>query len=271
MKRTSLTRLASPLKGFYLCWFSRDFYNEVAHNWQGVAFRFLMVVLGLFSGIVALSFQFQVDEYLNGFIIPIIQKAPELNLEEGKLSMDRQSPYIIEDPRSKGEHKPIMIFDLAEDAPMPDSNLDGMFFIRDKEVLQYGGQRQIVDLNGTWKTPLFPKDFLKSLGQIKVWSGTAVFLALFTASFLVISIQVFLYGLLAYVLSGLLRRPLQFVQAARLATVALLPVITMDFLQRITGVFVPLWTMVSVLMTIAYLTFAIRSISVTLNRPGFES
>lgn len=271
MKRTAIAKLFSPLKGVYLSWFSRDFYNEVAQSWQGVGFRFLMVVLGLYSLIIAAVFQFHLSAYLDDFIVPVFRQAPQLNLDQGKLSMDRRSPYVVEDPRYKGKGKPFMIFDLREDAPLPDPDLNGMFFIRDKELLQFGGRRETIDLSGNWKTPLFPQDSLKSLGQIKVWSGSAVFLVLFSTSFFFIAIQVFLYGLLAFVLSGLLRRPLQFVQAARLSTVALLPVITLDFLQRLTGLFLPLWTLVSVLLTIGYLAFAIRSISVTLNRPGFET
>ncbi len=251
-------------KGIYLSWFCRDFYHDVVKNWHGLGLKYLMVVLACFWLMLSIRLQVEVVNFTDGFLLPVLRQVPELILTEDRLTMNVSSPHEVKDPRTG---KTLLIFDTRADAQEPPLDLDGIFYIGDKQILHYHGQKSEFELKGSWKKPLITAEMLKGLEEAKDWSGTIVFSVFYLATLFFVTLQVFLYGLVGFALSGVLRRPLSYSQAGRVAAIALLPVLTLEFLQRITGVFLPLWTMVSVFLAIGYVIFGIRSTSIKLNRP----
>lgn len=226
--------------------------------------KYLMVVLACFWLMLSIRLQVEVVNFSDGFLLPVLRQVPELILTEDRLTMNVPSPHEVKDPRTG---KTLLIFDTRADAQEPSLDLDGIFYIGDKQILHYHGQKSEFELKGSWKKPLITAEMLKSLEEAKDWSGIIVFSVFYLATLFFVTLQVFLYGLVGFAMSGVLRRPLSFSQAGRVAAIALLPVLTLEFLQRITGVFLPLWTMVSVFLAIGYVIFGIRSTSIKLNRP----
>ena len=253
-----------PWKGIYLAWFSRDFYRDVVKNWHGLGLKYLMITMACFWLLLSLRLQTEVNRFADDFFLPVIRQVPELVLKDDRLKMKVRSPYEVLDPRSG---KPIMIFDIREDAPEPPSELDGIFYIGNKQILHYQGHRSEFELKGSWKKPLVTESLIKSLEDFRNWSGTVVFSVFYTATLFLVTLQVFIYGLLGFALSGVLKRPLSFSQTGRVAAAALLPVLTLEFGQRMLGLFFPMWTVASILLAIIYLVFGIRSSSITFNRP----
>lgn len=253
----------SNLKGIYLAWFSKDFYSQVVHKWHGLGLQFLMGILVIGWSIVALKVQYEVVTYTDGFVIPIFKQMPELNLDDGKLKMLPESPAVVKNPKT-GE--PIITIDLRDQAKPPPKDVEGLFFIKNKEIIQVNGFRESYTLRGNWKKPLVSKENFKVLESIKQYSGITFFVTFFIAAAILATVQVFIYGLIGFASSSMLHRPLTYLQAGRIATIALLPQITLDFAQRLSPLKIPFWLPVSIVLTIIYLYFGIKAVSPTVNR-----
>ena len=256
-------KVLANLKGLYLAWFSKDFYSQVVHKWHGLGLQFLMGVLVIGWAVVAVKVQYEVVSYIDGFIIPIFKQMPELNLSDGKLTMNRESPVVVKNPKTG---KAIVTIDLSENAKQPPKEVEGLFFIKNKEIIQVNGARRTYTLKGDWKTPLISKENLAVLERLKQYSGITYFVIFFIAAALFATIQVFVYGLIGFASSSMLHRPLTYLQSGRIATIALLPQITLDFAQRLTPLKIPFWLPFSIVLTIVYLYFGIKAVSPTVNR-----
>lgn len=254
-------------KGIYLAWYSKDFYSDVVLNWRGLAIGYVAIFLLCLWVPVAVKLQFEVDRYANQFLFPIIDQIPDLNLKEDRLRMKEKSPYVIENPKSG---KPIMIFDLREDAPRPDKSLNGVFFIGNKEIFQYEGKSTEFELSGDWQEKLVPDSLKNALDNIRQYAGITFFLTFAFYSLIAVLAQIFVFGFIGFISAGLLKRALTYPQTGRIAAIALIPQITLDVAQRLFSFQFPLWIPLALLLTLGYLIYGIKSVSVTFNRPTVD-
>ena len=256
-------RKAQQWRGIYLAWFSRDFYSQVVLFWRGLALSYLMALLIAGWALTSIKLHLEVTSYMDNFLMATLKKCPDAILKDGRIQMKEKSPFIVNNPKTV---KPIFIFDSRLDAPLPDRSLEGVFFVGKKEVIQAGSKRKVFDLTGSWKTSFMPESVMLVLATIRNYTAIVFFFVFLVISSLTTTLQVLFYGLLGFALSGILRRPLTYSQTARVAAIALIPQILLDFAQRILSVGIPFWIPVSALLTTVYLIYGIKASSVRINR-----
>ena len=222
-----------------------------------------MILLLTGWAIVSLKFQYEIVHYIDGFLAPVLRQVPVIDLKEGKLSSGNKPKVVVDNPRTG---KPIIVIDLKGETALPRRDEDGLFLIGNKEIVQVGGKRKVYNFRGEWQTPFVSERYLDSLDSVKRYGGIAFFCLFFLASALVATIEVFFFGLIGFASSSMLHRPLTFLQSGRIAAIALIPQITLDFIQRLTPLKIPFWLPASILLTIAYLIFGIKAVSPTVNR-----
>ena len=90
-----------------LAFFSKDLYRDVAKNWTGLGFGYLLMVLSV-SWLFSMG---PISSELGGFFNKeapeLIAQVPELVIKGGELSINEPQPYYIVDPAS-GENAAII-------------------------------------------------------------------------------------------------------------------------------------------------------------------
>ncbi|MBY0551022.1 MAG: DUF1189 domain-containing protein [Candidatus Obscuribacterales bacterium] len=81
----------APVLGF----FSTQFYRDLAANGKGVGFLYLLALLSLSCLIGPVRQFFDLSEFMKRDGSALIEQFPAIKIENGKLSIDRPSPYYI--------------------------------------------------------------------------------------------------------------------------------------------------------------------------------
>lgn len=82
----------------FLAFCSTDLYRDVAHNWKGSGALYMFLLSTIAWALSALSVYFLVTQILsNRTYLDITEQIPGITLQDGKLSLDRPTPYDIKD------------------------------------------------------------------------------------------------------------------------------------------------------------------------------
>ena len=101
-------RLYGYFSALWMSFYSQNLYIDVGKRWRGFGLLYLL----LLSALVAIPWSVQTGltlqkDYVER-VLPSIQKMPVIHYIKGKLSIDKEMPYIINDPAT---NKPVVIID----------------------------------------------------------------------------------------------------------------------------------------------------------------
>jgi hypothetical protein len=120
----------APLFAF----FSTQFYRELGANGKGLGFVYLLALLAIASTVTPLKELVSVQSKLMSHGPDIVEQMPAINIEAGKLSIDRSSPFCVSDPQS-GEY--IVAFDMNGQYESPD-DLNAPFLVTPDKIMSRG-------------------------------------------------------------------------------------------------------------------------------------
>lgn len=123
------------------------------------------------------------------------------------------------------------------------------------------------DLSGEWKNKLITDSVMETLENAKVYSGLIFFLTYYLASLSLIIVGIFVFGFIGFICAGAFKRALSYSQTGRIAAIALMPQMFLDIAQRLFAFQIPLWVPISLVLTLGYMIFGMKAVSVTFNRP----
>lgn len=248
----------------YLCFYDGEIYREAVRNWRGLAFRYLCLLILASWAVLSLRLQVSVSRYFDEFVLPVIEAMPVMSVNKEKIfEIDRDSPLEITDPRNG---RLLIRFDLAQRPVMPVARDDGIFVFRDRFYLQYRGRQKEVEFTESWPSSFDPSTWKQPLIYVRNFAAPALFCIFAGASLLAEPLKALILGLLGKILAHLNRRPLSYPQLVRLSVLAITPALLIDTLQRLFAVSLPHWHLLSLLLTLGYLVYGIRSIPVSINR-----
>lgn len=244
-------------KAVWLSFYSRDFYNRTYHNGKGwgLAYLSLLVLVCWILSLLAGAFYFCnfLDSEKASAIIKLL---PDMKITNGKLSISKESPYLIkfQNPVS-GEEKTI-IFDTSGKTKDTDK-ADCVF---KEEGLLLDGQNPVLwSMASFGKTVDLPqsgfKDFCRQICFYIVLAG----LVLSPVACLAHIVLAFIYAPIAYVFPGLKERTFQ--KCTRMACVCMTPTIVLSTVFQLLYATPVLWSILTIPITFAYMFFAYNSVS----------
>jgi hypothetical protein len=251
----------SPLYAF----FSREFYDDVARRWRGLALGYLLLLLGL-TWLIALAVLYSMLVFfLRGEGAGVIDQFPDVTVKDGTLTMDRPSPYDI---RVQSTGQLLVRFDTrAGAATQPDNTGDAQppLLVTDRQLI-YRDTGATLALRDAGEGALTAADVHAWVDKSFGWTflGWSVILVLVSCAFRVA--QVMLYGAAAMALAAAQNKRLDFPAGVRLAAASITPVIVLDTILSV--LFGPaawlscVWWVITFLMGGAYLAFAVKSVRV---------
>lgn len=185
-----------------------------------------------------------------------VNQIPEMNLQNGKLSIDKQSPYTLNDPQSG---KPIAMFDTSgQTTDLAHAN--GATFLLTQDNLI------VAERDGSEKT--MPWSQMKTdfnvnsakindfISKLPLFSGI-IFWAFGLFVWIAHILQALLFGAFALLMDS---RKLGYKNMVRLAAFAMTPAIVLSLLQFLIGKDIPGFGLLSLAITMGYIYFGTQAV-----------
>jgi len=226
---------------FYMSFYSKALYRDVALNWRGTCFGYLFVLL-LFSWLLfAVKVHLSLVHFVDQNLPVVLEKIPDIKIKDGKVSVDAKQPLIIN--AEKGE--PLFILDTTGQYKSLD-NTRAKVLLTDSALIfrKSPAETQTMDLSKI-KDLSFDKSMVKYWVDIALtWAAPVIFLFALPFAFAYRIIQTLIYAAIGTAFVSSLRGSLAFSAVLRLAVISVTPVIVLDTVIFLAGVTIP-WPLFS--------------------------
>jgi len=249
-------RRYSRIRALVLSLFSPDLYRDVAANWRGVGFLYLLLILTLTWISVLYKWQVGFREYVQTEFPSTIQDFPAITITKGVVSSPAPQPYYLREPDSG---KTFFILDTTGQVTQLPPGNEPMILLTKTELI-YRNQREteIVEL---------PKDFDFYIDRAKLQRGAdwiagkfafLLFLPCLIFSFIGRIFTTLIYAIVGLIFNAIYQKNLTFGTLMRLAAVSTSAVIYIDTVFDLTGRHPPYWSLLGFALTCVYVSMAVR-------------
>ena len=101
----------SSWQAIFRSFYSADLYREVVSEWRGSGFLYLFLLLSLVVVFQAVKIQHVHAPYAQKRTDALIDQLPDITINNGKLSIDKPCPYVMQDTVSGDKHAFEIVFD----------------------------------------------------------------------------------------------------------------------------------------------------------------
>jgi hypothetical protein len=249
-------RRFSNVLAIVLSIFSGDLYRDVGRTWRGVGAVYLLVVTVVCGVPVLISMQAGMRHVARTEAGPILDQIPLIVLHDGRASTNAPMPVVIRDSGGRA----LAILDTTGQISSLDSTEARVLVTSTRAFLRRRlGVTEVYDLS---LLPRFEVDRVKATRWVRgflAWAALLVSPFVIGMIFLFRLVQVAAFALVGMLLAGRLGARPGFAALMRLSAVAFTPMILLDALRGAAGLHVPLWPLLSMVIALVYVIFAIRA------------
>jgi hypothetical protein len=237
--------------------FSRSLYRDVARNWKGLGFLYLLLLLALAWIPATLTLHRSVGAVVNAFGPMVLEQVPPITITDGEVSTPVPQPHVIQFP---GTGKPLIIIDTTGQITSLDSQEASVLVTkRQVAVRQNERETRIYDLSAV-KSFTLDRQKLEAWGRVlRKWMAIALYPFLLVGSFVYRIAQVLIYGAIGRIFARIEKADLEYSDLVRLASVSITPAVLLDTLRGVLAVPTSfLWWFVCFAVAVATLFLAVR-------------
>jgi hypothetical protein len=241
--------------GLVLSLFLPAFYRDVARNWGGIGFLYLLLLFTLtwIPGLVKIHLG--VQKFAQEDFPPIAKKMPDISIKKGKISSPVPQPFEINDERGN------LVFVLDTTGKI--NNIDqtkAMFLVTETKIWQRDpqtGQIQIHDINQMQFPDFdFTADWLQSwVDTICTWLATCLYPLFMIGSMIRALVIMLLASIAGLIFNAALSARVTYGGLLRFAAVGLTLSVYLDTGLGLAGIHVPFWFFITLGITTAYVGF----------------
>lgn len=254
-------------QAIFRSFYSTDFYKDAAINWKGLGFLYLCLLAGFNSLVWAIMVQIMIANVCDKHLFPIADQFPTITVKDDKFSMDKPSPYKIEDPTygtiftfdTSGktttlDHPGMLITDSDVSIAQPQQSTTGsdVSTIETKSLLKASAAKGAFNKTDARGYVQFFRTYVSSFLFAFAWMGGTIF----------VLIQAIVYGLFGLIFNSILKTGLTYTQLTRLAAIAITPPLIVDTVVKIfllSALFTPLGWLASFAVSMGYLFLGVRA------------
>ncbi len=249
-------RRFSNLRAIALSFFSKELYRDVARNWLGAGIVYLLLISFLSVVPALVAMQVGIAAFAREEAGPILAQIPTTLVHNGRVSAAVRMPYVIRG--SSG--RPVAILDTTGQVTTLDTTGAQILVTSTQLIMRKSAsETRTFELARVQHFELDRSKAARWLRLVVNWFALALSPFVFAGLFVFRLCQVLLLASLGMSLSGPLRAKLGFVPAMRLAGVAFTPTFVIDPLRGTAGVHLPSWWLLSLVIALVYLVFAIQA------------
>jgi len=245
-------KIYTPLLKSY---FSKDLYRDVAKNWGGIGALYLLLLVSIMTIIITFGVSQRYQKYFKPELVNIINQLPEVNIKDGKLTAQNVRKLTIKDL----EKDDAIIFDLSNN-PVSITKTDAFVVVKQNQVefVKRSGEIRIYPFSKDLKIQFTKDDYQNLLKKLERYGLIAAFIATLLIMYVYRLIQALIYGGIGILISMMLSVKLTYQQLIRLSIVAITPSAVLAAIFFITDYYFFGMKLLFFLITMGYLTFAIK-------------
>lgn len=251
----------NALHALVLSFYSGDFYRDVAKNWTGIGFLYLLMLLSvawLPSGVRTFK---AFTRFVDGKGAAMAQQMPAVTIENGVMRATPSGRHELKEPRT-GEI--VMIIDDTIDTVPADITMDGAVLTR-TEFGTFNSRRQerrVWQLQPAFNFALTRARTQEFLSGLPFWAAPVIYVGLVIGSLAFRFGQALLYGNIGMFFARQLKADIDYRAAVRIAAVAVTPVIVLRTLIWFMPVTEPSWYIrwpIAFVITVLLIRFGVKS------------
>ncbi|MFH1379138.1 MAG: DUF1189 family protein [bacterium] len=218
-----------------LSFYSKSLYRDVAKNWQGTGFLYLLLVAGVAAFVTTVKFHRELSK-IPSETAPIIAQVPDIRIQQGKISIEQDEPYFINDPSQ--DLNPVIIIDTTGKFTSLDDT-DAQILITEKKIIARDRIYDLSALTEIEKIKITKEGITKIVRLFSQWFAVIALLFIFVFIFVFRIIHVLIFGLFGILFSKIMKLNMNFEKLMRLSAIAITPVIIANILLSFLNVQIP--------------------------------
>lgn len=242
-------------QALYMSFYSKKLYRDIALNWGGKSFLYLLMLLTIISIYFAVSVQKIVTIGYESFYTSVSPQVPILTIKGGKINTPENRPYFIIDPETKYTYAIIDTtgrYTTIEQAKAP-------VLVTQTQIITQTKQNET-------KTYTIPADLQQKIDPQQVNGYVHKFLGFLWILFFILCVfgfyiyrlvQAVVYSLIGKLFAMVCNIPLNYGQILQIAMVAITPDIIISTIQFALGININHELILYFLLAIMYLFYGI--------------
>lgn len=251
-----------------LSFFSKSLYRDVGKHWRGTGLLYLLMVLALVWIPTIIKGHLEMSRWIDADSKEITKQIPAITISNGQVSTDVTTPHFIKDPKTGAD---IAIIDTTGEYETLE-NTDAKFLLTKSKltVSRSAGRTETYALSSV-------QSFYVDRSRVESWLATVrqLFVPVFYPlalifSFIFRAIQILIYALIGMLFARMLHANLDFKTLMRLAAISITPVLILNLLFEFVPVHIPWWSLLGIVIALAYLFFAVKVNAEPENVPQYQ-
>jgi ABC-type sugar transport system permease subunit len=186
-----------------------------------------------------------------------VQQVPTITVADGKVSVKKPQPYYIKDKKTG---KPVMIIDTTgKVASLKGSQAVVLLTKNSIEIKTDKTETRTFDLSDIRRLTVNHKVIYDWMDSFEDWSIFVFYPLALVFSFFYHIVEVIFYAAIGLIFARSLQAQLRFRTLVRLAVIAITPSVILGVFVAVAALDIPYWWYISLLISTAYVYFAVRS------------
>ena len=252
-------RRYNVVQPYWLSFISKDLYRDVAQNWRGFGFVYLLLLLAL----AWLPDVVKIHRGFAGFVEKegeaLVAQMPKITITNGEVSLDPPGPHYVKDPETG---KVMIILDTSADIGAFGEYPDAKILLTRTQLItrqERSGQTRAQDLAGVSSFSIDQDGMRRFFGVLKSWLGVFLYPFALLGSYAYRILQALLYGAIGLAIAGIVKAKLEYAASVRLAVMAITPVIVVSTLLDTLAKTPPYWWLLCFVIAMWYLFFGVKA------------
>lgn len=246
----------SVVNAIALSFYSQPLYQDVARNWRGTGFAYLLMLLALCWVPEMAKMQSGFSNFVRGEGAQIVRQIPAITITDGEVSTDVDTPYFIKDPE-KG--KVLAIIDLTGKYSSLEDNPADMLLTKHQVFTRNNYEVRTYDLKNVKSFKLDANRVQGWLEIARTWLVPVLYPCVLLFSFVYRIVQALIYGLCGLIIAKIVKAELKYLTLLRLAVIAVTPAIILETIRSVAGFSIPFWSLLCFAIAMGYLYFAVSA------------
>ena len=242
---------------FYMSFYSKPFYRDVAQHWRGFAFLYLILLVALLSLLASAEIHYRMAGYIDRYGAAFVDQLPTVTIRNGRTTIDQPEPYTITDPESG---QPVAIIDTTgKTRSLYDS--EAMILLTQDRLIVKKDLREVrtFDLSEIDAFQIDRQSARIWMDMMRSWSAAIVFPFLLAGNLIYRLLQVLVYSAIGMLVARTQKVSLTYQALISVSIMAITPVILLDLVVPLAGVSPGFWGMFAVILSMGFLYYGIRA------------
>ncbi|MBI5846601.1 MAG: DUF1189 domain-containing protein [Nitrospirae bacterium] len=265
MTQNKTTGIYSSIQAVYLSFYSRELYQDVARNWNGLCLPYLFFTLMLFWIPETMNMHRTVSDFLADEGPNYVEQIPVITIAKGEVSIKEEMPFTIYDKKNK---TPFAIIDTTGKTTSLDNSPAHVLVTKNALIVRKDEKEvrslPLSDVGDTTITKTLIYEWIEIIKNL--------ILAVFFPLILLLSfgfhiMQVILLSFLGGNFAKYFHVNLGFRTLIRLSAVAFTPPLLLEAVHAILDIAYPYSSLMSFIIAAGYLYYAVGSNSEKMLNP----